>query len=155
MLSDLRFAIRALRRDPGFAVAAIVTLTLAIALNVTVYTVMDAVLFRGYPLVHRSDRILFLQERGPANQCCISYADFEDWRSQATSFDAMAYFFARPTAVMVGEQAEYARVGRVSGEFFRVFAVQPIAGRLFEAGETGAAPSSVAIVRAEFARSHF
>ena len=85
----------------------------------------------------------------------IADADFEDWRGQAMSFDAMAYFFARPTAVMVGEQAEYARVGRVSGEFFRVFAAQPIAGRLFGTGEITAGPPTVAIVSAAFALSHF
>ncbi len=68
----------------------------------------------------------------------------------------MAYFFARATAVVVGDQAQYARVARVSGEFFRVFGVQTIAGRWFDSGEITPRPSSaVAIVGAAFAQRHF
>src|SRR5690348_8823101 len=48
---DLRFAMRGLRRDKAFSVTAIVTLVLAIGLNVTAFIVMDAMLFRGYPMV--------------------------------------------------------------------------------------------------------
>src|SRR5439155_951039 len=86
----------------------------------------------------------------------IADADFEDWQAQARSFDAMAYFFARATAVVVGDQAEYARVGRVSGEFFRVFGVHPIAGRWFDPEEIRPRPSAaVAIVTPAFAQRHF
>src|SRR5439155_8874393 len=86
----------------------------------------------------------------------IADADFEDWQAQARSFDAMAYFFARATAVVVGNQAEFARVGRVSGEFFRVFGVHPIAGRWFDPEEIRARPSAaVAIVTPAFAKRHF
>jgi hypothetical protein len=67
----------------------------------------------------------------------------------------MAYFFARAAAVMVGEQAEYARVGRVSGEFFHVFGVQPTAGRWFDTEEIKPGPPTAAIVSAAFAQSHF
>src|SRR5690348_4916233 len=62
-LHDLRFALRGLRRDQAFTFAVIATLALAIGLNVTVFTVMDAMLFRGYPLVKRNDRLVYLQER--------------------------------------------------------------------------------------------
>ena len=57
---DLRFALRRLRRDRAFTLAAIAMLALAIGLNVTVFTVMDAMLFRGYPLVKRNDRLVYL-----------------------------------------------------------------------------------------------
>src|SRR5690606_1878800 len=60
---DLRLALRGLRRDRMFSLAAIAMLALALALNVTVFTVMDAMLYRGFPYVQRNDRIVFLQER--------------------------------------------------------------------------------------------
>src|SRR5436305_1485216 len=86
---DLRFAVRGLRRDRAFTLATIAMLALAIGLNATVFTVMDAMLFRGYPLVQRNDRLVYLQERYPSGRCCISYPDFEEWRSQAHTFDAL------------------------------------------------------------------
>ena len=57
LLYDLRFALRGLLRDRGFTFAAIVMLAVAIGLNVTVFTVMDAILFRGAPLVRGNDRL--------------------------------------------------------------------------------------------------
>jgi hypothetical protein len=68
LLYDLRFALRGLRRDRVFTLAAISMLALAIGLNVTVFTVMDAILFRGAPLVKGSDRLLFIQERYPSDR---------------------------------------------------------------------------------------
>src|SRR5579863_7095143 len=88
---DLRFAWRGLRRDRAFTLIAIATLTLAIALNVTAFAVMDTMLFRGAPLVQRSDRLVSIQERRAAGGGLISYADFEDWRTEAKSFEGLAF----------------------------------------------------------------
>jgi hypothetical protein len=66
---DLRFGLRGLLRDRGFTLAAIVMLAVAIGLNVTVFTVMDAILFRGAPLVRGNDRLVFIQERYPSDRC--------------------------------------------------------------------------------------
>jgi hypothetical protein len=75
---DLRFALRGLWRDRAFTLAAIAMLTLAIGLNVTVFTVMDAMLFRGYPIVKRNDRLVYLQERSSLGTNRISFADVEE-----------------------------------------------------------------------------
>src|SRR5262245_51865318 len=136
---DVAYAIRAARRSPGFAFLAITIMGFGIGANTAVFSVVNGVLLQPLPY-HDPQRIVTLttsvvgRESGPIRGQ-IADADFEDWRDQATSFDAMTYFFARPTAVIVGDRAEYARIGRVSSEFFRVFAVQPMAGRLFETGE--------------------
>ncbi|MEI9811911.1 MAG: permease prefix domain 1-containing protein [Acidobacteriota bacterium] len=91
---DLRFAIRGLRRDRGFTLTAVVMLALAIGLNVTVFAVMNTMLFRGFPLVRGNDRLVYIQEKD-ARGCCIAYPDFEDWRAQAKSFEDMAFVSAR------------------------------------------------------------
>jgi putative ABC transport system permease protein len=156
---DVRYATRTLRRSPGFATVAILTLALGIGGNTAVFSVVNAVLLKPLPY-QDPDRIVTLTtadvgtETGPIRGQ-ITNADFYDWHSQAASFEAMAYFFARASAVIAGEQAEYARVGRVSGDFFRVFGVRPIAGRLFDAKEMAPGPPSIAIVSNTFAKNHF
>src|SRR4029079_16433018 len=83
---DLRFTLRGLRRDRTFTLAAVAMLAIAIGLNVTVFTVMDAMLFWGYPIVKRNDRLVYLQERSPLRTNLISFADVEEWRAQAHAF---------------------------------------------------------------------
>jgi hypothetical protein len=88
---DARSAARALARDRSFSLTAVVTLTLAIGLNVTAFVVMNAMLFRGFPLVEQDDRLLYLQQRYPLGGGGLSYPDFETWRDEADSFDGMAF----------------------------------------------------------------
>jgi len=100
---DLRFALRGLRRDWAFSLAAITILALAIGLNVTVFTVMDAMLFRGYPIVKRNDRLVYLQERSPLRTNFLSFADVEEWRAQAHAFEGIGYVSSRSLAFRDGE----------------------------------------------------
>src|SRR5262249_41172198 len=86
ILQDIRYALRALRRSPGFTLTAIATLAIGIGINATVFTVTNAVLFKGFPLVGRNDRMAYISDGG----CCVSYPDFEDYRAQAKSFEGMA-----------------------------------------------------------------
>src|SRR5688572_6543549 len=87
---ETRFALRSLRHDWGYSAASIAILGLALALNTTVYTAMDAVLFRGFPHVQRNDQLLYLQEHDRVGRCCISYADGRDWQQHTTSFQGIA-----------------------------------------------------------------
>src|SRR5215469_4747172 len=142
LLYDFRFAMRGLWRDRSFASAAIATLALAIGLNVTAFTVMEAMLFRGYPLVKENERLVYLQERTPAKLGGISYADFEDWRAQAHSFEGLAF---------IGEKRIRFREGTgrpsdqwtftVSTNLFGLLGVPPMLGRDFiPADEAPGAP---------------
>src|SRR5579863_8530982 len=86
ILQDVRFAFRALRSSPGFALSAIATLAIGIGVNAAVFTVTKAALFSGFPLVENNERVLYLRGGG----CGVSYPDFLDWRAQARSFTGMA-----------------------------------------------------------------
>jgi putative ABC transport system permease protein len=156
VLYDLRLTLRGLRRDRTFTLAAIVMLTLAISLNATVFTVTDAMLFRGYPLVKRNDRLVYLQERGPSGACCILYPDFEEWRSQAQSFEGMAFVGGRSIALRDGDGRPIdMRATTLSANTFGLLGVAPILGRDFTPADEGPGAEPVAILNYRFWDSRF
>src|SRR5436190_7747856 len=158
-VQDLRYGLRTLRKSLGYAAAAILILGLGIGANTAVFSVVNAVLLK--PLPYREPgRIVTLSNvvRTPAAPNAlaklISVPDFQDWHDQSTVFDAMAYYGTRRVSVTVGTSAEYARLTRVTREFFRVFEVQPFAGRLFTADEEEVGAGAV-LVSSPYARQHF
>ncbi len=156
LLYDLRFALRGLRRDRAFTLAAIAMLALAIGLNVTVFTVMNTMLFRGFPLATRNNRLVYLQEHTPNGACCISYPDFEDWRSQAHSFEGMAFVADRNISFSdgVGRPVDMATTP-VSTNAFRLLGVAPILGRDFVPADELPGALPVAILNYDFWESRF
>ena len=100
---DLRYACRSLRHNPGLSVIVVLTLGLGIGANTAVFSVVNTVLLEPLPY-QDPDRIVTLstsvlgRETGPIRGQ-IADADFQDWRSQAVSFEHMAYFGARAAAV--------------------------------------------------------
>ncbi|MES1260243.1 MAG: ABC transporter permease, partial [Acidobacteriota bacterium] len=140
LFRDIRYALRTLRKNPGFTAVAAATLALGIGVNATVFTVTKAALFAGFPLVDRNDRILYLSSgRG----CCVSYPDFEDWRAQAKSFAGMAAVHG--ALRIVSDKSGFAEsydVTEVSADTFRVVGQQPVLGRDFMPSDNtpGAAP---------------
>jgi putative ABC transport system permease protein len=142
---DVRYAGRTLRKNPGFAAVAVAMLALGIGINAIVFTVADTVLFKGFPLVERNDRLLYMTSgRG----CCVSYPDFEDWRTQATSFAGMALVHGlQQTYSDEGGFPETVYSTEVTANTFRLVGQEPILGRDFTtADETPGAPP-VAIIR--------
>ena len=133
---DLRFALRSLRKSPGFTLVAVLVMALGIGATTAVFTVVNAVLLKplDYPDPDRIVTVSSLWKRSGARGQA-SAPDFHDWRGQSAAFTAMAYYGHSETAVMAGPAAEYRRVASVTPEFFRVFAVQPALGRPFTAEE--------------------
>jgi putative ABC transport system permease protein len=150
---DVRYAARTLRQRPGFTVVAVLTLAVGIGVNAVVFTVTNAVLFKGFPLVDGNDRLFYMTS---APGCCVSYPDFEDWRAQARSFEGMALVHGVPIVFSDGSGfPERYDATEVSADTFRLTGQRPILGRDFTpADETpGAAP--VAILRHGFWESRF
>lgn len=153
---DARQAVRAIRHAPSISLTAIVTLTAALVLNVSVFAVMDAVLFRGFPLVKDNDTLLFLQERGPSGACCLSYLDFEDWRAQATSFESMAFIRSGPSTFRDGNGRPVdTRHTALSANTFSLLGVPPLLGRDFTASDERPGAPQVAILSHRFWQSRF
>ena len=147
---DLRFAIRGLRRDRGFTAAAIAMLALAIGLNVTVYTVMEAMLFRGFPLVKKGHRLVYIQERSPS-VWGVSYADFEDWRSQAHSLEAISFVGEKLVSFRDREGRTIdTSVFKISANTFGMLGVRPMLGRDFVEADELAVAAPVIILNYRF-----
>ena len=155
LLLDVRQVLRTLLRDRAFTLAAIGTLTLAIALNVAGFTLMQAMLVRGYPLVERNDRLVYVQERG-ALGCCVAYGTFVDWRAEAKSFDGMAYVDSRQLTLRDdGGGKERLSAPVVSAGLFRLLGVQPALGRDFAAADEAPGAAPVTILSHGFWQSRF
>ena len=144
LLADLRYAVRTLRKSPGFATAAILTLALAIGSNTAIFSVVNGVLLQPLPYPN-SDRIVqVFQTAKTGERNSVTEPNFADWKAQARSFSALAMASAANT-VTVNGLSEPVRVLEtyVSRDFFPVFGVKPVLGRTFVDDELRpGAPSS-------------
>jgi putative ABC transport system permease protein len=158
-LFDLRLACRGLRRDRGFSLTAVSTLSVALALNVTVFTVMDAMLFRGLPLATRSDRLVYLAMRKPPDlPCCpgpVLHRDVEAWRAHTRTLEGLAVWRSgEPITFRDGDGRPIDMIlSRWSVNTLRLIGVQPHVGRDFVAAdEIPGAPAVVLISHAFWER---
>jgi putative ABC transport system permease protein len=159
VLRDLRYAVRAMRRSPGFAALAVLIMALGIGANTAVFSVVNAVLLK--PLAYRDpDQIVTLGTRqfGSSDSELfqqISIPNFQDWHDQSSSFEAMSYYRSREAPVMASDTAEYARGTEVGPEFFRVFAIEPLIGRFLTAEEMKPGGGGAAMISFAYWQSHF
>jgi predicted permease len=156
LLQDFRIAVRTLRKAPGFSLVAISVLGLGIGASTAVFSVMNAVLLK--PLAFRDpDRIVALSTLWKATNAHsnVSLPDYEDWRSQSTSFDAMAYYGNGELAIGLESGAFFANSAVTSDDFFRILGVAPVAGRLFRPEEIAIGSGGAAIVGSSFSQTHF
>jgi predicted permease len=129
---NLRFAVRTLRRNPGFALTAVGTLALGICVNTTIFSVVNSVLLQ--PLPYRdADRLVLLWTTNPqknAFERSTGYLNVQDWR-KARSFEAMAYFRNEPMVLREEPEPEPLDAAFVSPDFFELLGIQPVLGRSF------------------------
>ncbi|HYL77853.1 MAG TPA: ABC transporter permease [Bryobacteraceae bacterium] len=154
---DVKFALRSLAKNPSFTVLAVCVMALGIGANTAVFSVVNSVLLK--PLAFRDpDRIVTianLWKKTGSIGTLVSAPDYHDWHDQNTAFDAMAYYQGGQTSVVTGPVAEYGDVALVTPEFFRVLAIQPIAGRLFNTDEQKIGGPGAVLISQSYWQSHF
>lgn len=134
--SDLRYALRQIKRSPGFAITAIVCLGLGIGANTAIFSGLNSVLFRGLPVAD-PDRLLVLTRGGNTS---FSYPDAQDFQSRARSVSALTASLPMESDLDIDGVSEFIAAEVVAPNYGEVIGVTPVAGRWF-ANETE--PSAV------------
>src|ERR1700732_2464940 len=149
LLQDLRFALRQLRKAPGFPITAVLTLMLAIGANAVVFGVLNALILR--PLNMPQAESLFLIQHGSD-----SYPDYLDLRQRNRSFDDVAVFAISQSGLDAGRDPSNVWEYETSGNYFDTLRMQPYLGRFFHASDEHG-PNSAPYVVLSYAywHSHF
>jgi predicted permease len=162
---DVRDAIRSLVRSWGFSLGTGAVLALALGATIAIFSVVNTVLLQplAYPDAGRIVSVeTWRTNTGRASQS-VSGPDFLDWQAQNDVFETMAVYYSGDTggtddaAVVLGDRATFANPRYVSAGFFAVFGQTASAGRLLNEGDGkgGAAATAAAVVRPEWAVTHF
>lgn len=153
---DALYGLRQLRRSPGFAAAAILTLALGIGANTAIFSVVNAVLLQPLPFV-APDRLVsgFETEAAPGNYP-VNQADYLDWQSRNRTFDSTSgYSWTRPYSIAGQGEAAAAAATQVQANFFHTLGIAPLLGRTFAHGEDTAGNNRVAVLSFGFWKSQF
>lgn len=153
---DCRFALRQLLKARAFTIVALTMLALGIGIDGAVFTVTDAVLFKGFRLVDKNDRIVYIHDERNGQYSGVSYPDFEDWRSQARSFDGMGAVEDLRITINEGNgfPERYAAT-RITANGFRLLGQRPIVGRDFASSDEIPGATPVAILSYGFWERRF
>ena len=138
-LSDLRLAVRGLRRSPLFAIVAILSLALGIGANTAIFTLIDQVLLRKLP-VTGLDELVMLYQQGAHNGSNMgsrmhSYPIYQDYQQQAEPLAEVLCRRLVPASVSVDNRTERLQAELVSGNYFSMLGVKPAIGRVFNSQE--------------------
>ncbi len=132
-MNDLRYALRQLRKTPGFTFIAVLTLALGIGANTAIFSVIYAVLLQPLPYP-QSDRLVILTETDSNQpQISVAYPDYVDWKRDNTVFENIAVSRRESYNLsgLEGRAPEQVSGGLVTGNFFKVIGLQPQLGRVF------------------------
>ena len=142
ILQDLRHAVRVLRRSQGFTAVAVFTLALAIGATTAIFSVVYGVLLRPLPYADPSRIMAVFEVNTQGTWSRLADPNFDDFRDQSHSFQAIAKYHANVASVSGGVEPTRTMVAAVTPQFFKVFRVQPVLGREFspEDAKKGAAP---------------
>ena len=145
---DLRYALRQMRNSPGFTAVAVLTLAVGLSVNVTIFSMISAIFLRPLP-VKDADRLVVVLREFPKSEFYggMSWADFNDYRTQVPELSDMLALAFRPAHLSVaGRNADRTWIEAVSGNYFSMLGVTPLTGRFFMPGEgkkPGADPIAV------------
>jgi predicted permease len=145
LLQDFRYALRQLRKSPGFTVVVLITLTLGIGATTAIFSVVYGVLLRPLPYFG-ADRIMAISEvNSQGGRSHLADPNFDDFRDQNHSFQSIAKYTAEPVSVSGASQPTRTVVAAVTPQFLTVFGVEPILGRDFTASDDkkGAGPAAL------------
>jgi predicted permease len=144
--ADLRYGARTLRRYPGFAAAAALTLALGIGVTTALFSVVEAVLLQPLPFGDPARTVVVWSSWKDFPKTWVSYDEYELYRDRTGTFDAIALFADYPATVTGGAEPERVRAAQVSRDILRVLGVSPALGRGFLPEEDAPGGPQVAVI---------
>ena len=164
-VQDLRFALRQMRRSPGFVVTAVLTLALGVGANTAVYSLLDQALLRSLP-VSKPEQLVVLSvpgkawsghssDHGAGEEKSFSYPMYRDLRDQAKVFDGLIATAPAPVGIAHDRTSEVVDAEIVSGNYFSVLGVGPARGRLLsQTDDTAPGANPVAVLSYHYWMTH-
>jgi predicted permease len=147
VVQDLHFALRQLRKNPGFALTAILILALGLGASVAIFAFVDAALIKPLPYPNPT-RLVAVTESVPLfPRANLSYPDYVDWKRMNTVFSSMDVFAAHRFEFNTPSGAESVHGLQVSAGFFGTLGIQPMLGRDFRPGEDAPGAAPVVLLR--------
>jgi hypothetical protein len=133
MIQDIRYSLRVLLKSPGFTIAAILTLALAIGANAVVFGLLDALILR--PLNVPNPQTLYTIEHGPDKSEGESYLDYLDLRDRNRTFESLILYNIIEVGFDTGANPSRSMGYEVSGNYFDALGIQPWLGRFFHGAD--------------------
>ena len=146
LLQDIRYALRQLRKNPGFTTIAVLTLTLGIGTTTAIFSVVYGVLLRPLPYAQANQIMAIFEVTTRGTWMRLADPNFDDFRDLNHSFQAMAKYTAYPAAISGASQPSRSVVAHVTPGFLTVFRVHPIIGRDFSTTDARKGAAPVALV---------
>ena len=153
--ADLRFALRMLRKNPGFTAVAVVTLALGIGANTAIFSVVNGVLLNPLPYPQPQQLVAIYGTTPGATQGYITYLNFLDWQRDAKTFSSMAIYRNQDYNFTGTAQSERVHAFMISAGFFPMLGVKPVVGRTFSKDDDAVGAAPVAILGGGFWRRRF
>ena len=154
-IQDLQYALRQLRKTPGFTAIAVLTLAIGIGANTASFSIMDAVVLRPLAVPELNHVVTVYEQQGHAGTQQVALANFADWQRQSRSFEAMAVRSGSDMSLTGAGDAAHVRAELISPSFFNVMKTSAFLGRAFDDSETQPGRNNVAVLSYPFWKSHF
>ncbi|MGC1674664.1 MAG: ABC transporter permease, partial [Candidatus Acidiferrales bacterium] len=155
LLQDVRYGLRMLVKNPGFTVIAVLTLALGIGVNAAIFTVVNATLLRPLPYDHPERIVAVFETNHSGGRINLSRLDFQDWRAQSSTMQALAAYEWSPANLTGTDEPERVNGAAVSQDFFSLLGVQPVTGRTFGPEQARAGNWTVAVISESLWKSQF
>src|SRR5882724_11068130 len=147
VLQDVRYALRGLRKSPGFTAVAVITLALGIGANAAMFGIVDRVLLKPFPFGRPAELVQVIETwNGGHGFGPPSWRDYLDWRKELRSFDALVGYLSGEGNLQASNQPERVRLVRATANLFDVLQVSAQLGRGFQAREDAAGAPCVAVL---------
>jgi putative ABC transport system permease protein len=146
--SDFHYALRSLSRQKAASALVVAMLSLGIAGNVAVFSLVNGLFFRPFPF-EEPDRLVFINEKAPKwnlEITGVNFPDFDQWRKGQQLFDSLAAWDSTNLNLADGSSADRIQAAAVSHEFATVLRIRPFVGRMFSADEDKPKAAPVAVL---------